>query len=128
MREATPFGEQPMYLFRDNDGIFGYDVRTFLASCGVEGVRTAYRSPWQNPYIKWMIGTLRGELLDHVIVGIRGILSSSCGSISSTTLIRHDHIKDWMARHRCRTIPAARRAHLCPRGRRPAYRCYRAAA
>jgi transposase InsO family protein len=68
LREATPFGEQPRYVFRDNDGIFGYGVRAFLESCGIQEVRTAYRSPWQNPYIERMIGTLRRELLDHVIV------------------------------------------------------------
>ncbi len=68
LREATPFGEQPRYLFRDNDGIYGHDVRVFLISCGVLEVRTAYQSPWQNPYIERFIGTLRRELLHHVIV------------------------------------------------------------
>ncbi len=68
LREATPFGEQPRYLFRDNDGIYGYGVAAFLASCGIQEVRTAYESPWQNPYVERMIGTLRRELLDHVIV------------------------------------------------------------
>ena len=68
LREAVPFGEQPRYLFRDNDGIYGYGVRAFLISCGILEVRTAYRSPCQNPYVERMIGTLRRELLDHVIV------------------------------------------------------------
>jgi hypothetical protein len=68
LREAMPFGEQPHYLLRDNDGIFGCGVRAFLISCGILEVRTAYRSPWQNPYIERFIGTLRRELLDHVIV------------------------------------------------------------
>jgi len=68
LREATPFDGQPRYVFRDNDGIFGYGVRAFLESCGIEEVRTAYRSPWQNPYVERMIGTLRRELLDHIIV------------------------------------------------------------
>jgi len=68
LREATPFGCQPCYLFRDNDGIYGRGVRAFLISCGILEVRTAYRSPWQNLYIERFIGTLRRELLDHVIV------------------------------------------------------------
>jgi transposase InsO family protein len=68
LREATPFECQPRYLFRDNDGIYGYGVAAFLISCGMLEVRTAYRSPWQNPYIERFIGTLRRELLDHVIV------------------------------------------------------------
>ena len=66
--EAMPFGEQPRYLLRDNDSIYGHGVRAFLESCGILEVRTAYRSPWQNPYVERMIGTLRRGLLDHVIV------------------------------------------------------------
>ena len=68
LREAMPFGLQPKYLFRDNDGIYGNRVRAFLESCDIEEVRTAYRSPWQNPFIERYIGTLRRELLDHVII------------------------------------------------------------
>ncbi len=68
LREATPFGEQPRYLFRDNDGIYGHGVGAFLISSGILEVRTAYQSPWQNPYVERFIGTLRRELLDHVIV------------------------------------------------------------
>ena len=68
LREAMPFGDQPRYMFRDNDGIYGDGVRHFLESCGVEEVRTAYRSPWQSPYVERFIGTLRRELLDHVII------------------------------------------------------------
>lgn len=68
LREATPFGEQPRYLFRDDDGTYGDGVHAFLIACGMLEVRTAYRSPWQNPYVERFIGTLRRELLDHVIV------------------------------------------------------------
>ena len=68
LREAMPFGRQPRYLFRDNDGIYGAGVKAFLAHCGIEEVRIAYRSPWQTPYIERFIGTLRRDLLDHVII------------------------------------------------------------
>ncbi len=68
LRESMPFGLQPKYPFRDNDGLSGNGVRAFLDSCGVTEVRTAYRSPWRNPYVERFIGTLRRELLDHVIV------------------------------------------------------------
>ena len=68
LREATPFGEQPKHMFRDNDGIYGHGVRVFLDSCGIEEVRTAYRSPWQNPFVERFVGTLRRELLDHIVV------------------------------------------------------------
>lgn len=68
LREATPWDVKPRYLFGDNDGIYGYGVRGFLDLCGIEEVRIAYRSRWQNPFIERFIGTLRRELLDHVIV------------------------------------------------------------
>ena len=68
LREAMPFGLQPRYLFRDNDGIYGHGVALFLQRRGIREVRTALLSPWQNPYVERFIGTLRRELLNHVIV------------------------------------------------------------
>jgi hypothetical protein len=46
LREALPFGLQPRYMFRDNDGIYGDEVSRFLVGTGIEEVKTAYRSPW----------------------------------------------------------------------------------
>src|SRR6516162_1865179 len=45
LREAMPFGQQPSYLFRDNDGIYGDEVGRFLAGTGIEEVKTAHRCP-----------------------------------------------------------------------------------
>lgn len=67
LREATEFGVQPKYIIRDNDRIYGSGVPEFLRSSGIEEVRTAYHSPWQNPYCERITGTLRRELLDHII-------------------------------------------------------------
>ena len=67
LRNGMPYGEQPRFMHRDNDGIYGHGVPAFLKSCGIEEVRTAFRCPWQNPYVERFIGTLRRELLDHVI-------------------------------------------------------------
>jgi hypothetical protein len=67
LRNAMPWGEQPRFMHRDNDGVYGLGVPAFLEGCGVEEVRTAFRSPWQNPFVERLIGTLRRELLDHVI-------------------------------------------------------------
>ena len=45
LRESMPYGVQPKYLFRDNDGIYGNGVRAFLDSCGMEEAHRACRSP-----------------------------------------------------------------------------------
>ena len=66
--EELPFGRQPSYLFRDNDGIYGEEVGRFLVGTGIAEVKTAHRCPWQNPFVERYGGTLRRELLDHVIV------------------------------------------------------------
>jgi putative transposase len=68
LREAFPFERAPRYLIHDRDGIFGKAVRRCLASLNVEEVVTAPRSPWQNAHCERLVGTLRRELLDHVIV------------------------------------------------------------
>lgn len=67
LREATGFGVQPRYIVRDNDRIYGSGVPTFLKNAGIREIRTAFKSPWQNPYAERVVGTLRRELLDHVI-------------------------------------------------------------
>ena len=67
LREGTGFGVYPKYIIRDNDSIYGSGVPTFLKNSRIKEVRTAFQSPWQNPYVERVIETLRRELLDHVI-------------------------------------------------------------
>jgi transposase InsO family protein len=66
--QAFPFDTAPRYLIRDRDSIYGEVVRRCLKNLGTEEVVTAPRSPWQSPYSERLNGTLRRELLDHVIV------------------------------------------------------------
>jgi hypothetical protein len=68
LREAMPFGVQPSYLFRDNDAIYGDEVGRFLKRTGIEGVRIAFQSPWQNPFVERHVRILRRELPDRVLV------------------------------------------------------------
>ena len=68
IREAFPFDEAPRYLIRDRDGAYGECFGVCLKRMGVEEVLTAPRSPWQNPYVERLIGSIRRECLDHVIV------------------------------------------------------------
>ena len=68
IREAFPWDTAPRYLIRDRDGVYGADVCTTVKAMGIEEVVTAPCSPWQNPYAERVIGSIRRECLDHVIV------------------------------------------------------------
>lgn len=68
LREATPFGEQPTYLIHDNDAAFvGKGVQRFLHGAGIKSKHIAYHHPWQNGVSERAHGSLRRELLDHLI-------------------------------------------------------------
>ncbi len=81
--EAFPFDTAPSYLLRDGDGIYGDRVRRKIDSLGIDEVVTAPASPWQNAYVERVIGSLRRERLDHVIIlnerHLRRLLSSYLG-------------------------------------------------
>jgi transposase InsO family protein len=68
LREAFPFEQVPRYLLRDRDGIFGGEFRKDVEAMGIKEVLSAPRSPWQRAYVERVIGTIRRECLDHVIV------------------------------------------------------------
>jgi putative transposase len=78
--EAFPWDDAPRYLLRDRDSIYGMSFRQRVRSIGSEEVLIAPRSPWQNPYVERLIGSIRRECLDHVIVlherHLRRILTS----------------------------------------------------
>ena len=65
---AFPYDSAPKYVIRDRDKIYGADFVCRVRALGIEQVLTAPRSPWQNPYCERVIGTLRRDCLDHVIV------------------------------------------------------------
>jgi transposase InsO family protein len=58
----------PARLIRDRDAIFGTEFDARVNNLGVRQIRISPRSPWQNGYAERWVGTLRRELLDHVIV------------------------------------------------------------
>jgi transposase InsO family protein len=78
--EAFPWESPPKYLLRDRDAIYGNRFRKRVRSLGMKDCPTAPRSPWQNPYAERVIGSIRRECLDHVIVlnerHLKRILSS----------------------------------------------------
>jgi putative transposase len=65
---AFPYETAPRYLHRDRDAIYGSEFISRVSSMGIEQVVSAARSPWQNPYVERVIGSLRRECTDHVIV------------------------------------------------------------
>jgi hypothetical protein len=66
--EAFPWNTTPRYLIRDRDGIYsGSEFGRMLGNLEIEDTPTAPRSPWQNPYVERVIGSIRRECTDHVI-------------------------------------------------------------
>jgi putative transposase len=78
--EAFPWDSAPRYLLRDRDGCYGEKFHETTEWLGIREVLTAPKSPWQNPYVERLIGSIRRECLDHVIVlnetGLHRVLKS----------------------------------------------------
>ena len=68
LREAFPFDQLPRYLLRDRDAIFGLDFREQVRDMGIHEVLSTPQSPWQRAYVERVIGSIRRECLDHLIV------------------------------------------------------------
>jgi putative transposase len=66
--EAFPEDTAPRYLVRDRDGVYGSHFRNRIQGMGIHEVLTAPKSPWQNPFAERLIGSIRRECLNHVIV------------------------------------------------------------
>jgi transposase InsO family protein len=66
--EAFPWDTAPRYLLRDRDSSYGADFCRRVDAMGITQVVTAPRSPWQNPYVERVIGSIRREFLDHVVI------------------------------------------------------------
>ena len=66
--DAFRYREVPRYLLRDRDEIYCEEFQSRVKDMGMEEVVTAPRAPWQNPYVERLIGSIRRECLDHVIV------------------------------------------------------------
>jgi putative transposase len=68
LRNAFPWDSAPRFLLRDRDRIFGDDFTRQVQDMGIQEVLSAPRSPWQRAYVERVIGTIRRECLDHVII------------------------------------------------------------
>ncbi len=78
--EAFPWDEAPRFLIRDRHRTYGQVLRDRMAAMEIIEAPTAPRSPWQNGYVERLIGSIRRECLDYVIVGnerhLRRVLKS----------------------------------------------------
>ena len=66
--DAFPDDSAPSYLLRDHDKIYGHSFRQRVKGMGIDEILTAPHSPWQNPFAERLIGSVRRECLDHVLV------------------------------------------------------------
>jgi hypothetical protein len=78
--EAFPWDTAPRYLLRDRDASYGPYFSNRVEAMGITEVITASRSPWQNAYVERLIGSIRRECLDHIVIfnehHLRRVLSS----------------------------------------------------
>ena len=68
LREATPFGQRPRFLIRDNDGKYGPAFARVAAASGITVLRTPIRAPRPNATCERFLGSVRRECLDHLLV------------------------------------------------------------
>ena len=68
LREAFPWSQAPQHVQRDRDAIYGTELAATTRDIGMEEVLSAPRSPWQNPYVERLLGSIRRECVEHVIV------------------------------------------------------------
>jgi transposase InsO family protein len=66
--EAFPWETAPKYLLRDRDAVYGDWFQQRIRSLGIDQILAAPRSPWQNAYVERLIGSIRRECLDHVMI------------------------------------------------------------
>jgi transposase InsO family protein len=86
LREAFPWDSAPRDLLRDRDQIFGNDFVDQVKAMGIKQVLSAPRSPWQRAYIERLIGSIRRECLDHVIVLAKALCIERSRAILLTTI------------------------------------------
>jgi len=66
--DAFPLDTAPRYLLRDRDALYGQDFRKQVDAMGIAEVVSAARSPWPNAYVERVIGSIRRECLDYIVI------------------------------------------------------------
>jgi transposase InsO family protein len=68
LTEAFPWNEAPGYLIRDNDGVYGELTLRHIRAMGIRDKPIAPAAPWQNGFAERLIGSIRRECLDHLVI------------------------------------------------------------
>ena len=66
--DAFPWDQAPTHLIRDRDARYGQLVRRRMAAMGIRDHPIARRSPWQNGHVERLVGSIRRECLDHIVI------------------------------------------------------------
>ena len=85
LREAWPWDTAPRFVIRDRDRTYGSDPRRTAQQMAVEEVLTAPRTPWQNPFVERVIGSLRASASTTSSCGTNARYAATCSATSSTT-------------------------------------------
>jgi transposase InsO family protein len=111
LTEACGWEQIPRYLIRDRDGAYGEIFIRRVRSIGIRDRPTFPRSPWQNAYAERLIGSIRRECLDHIVVfgerHLRHVLLSYMNYI-----MRHARTCPWIRTRRYH-VPARQRDAFC---------------
>ena len=99
--EAFPWDSAPRYLLRDRDGSYGEEFHKEAQWIGIREVLTAPHSPWQHAYVERLIGSIRRECLDHVIV----FHESSLRRVRKSYFESYDHTRTHWALDKDAPIP-----------------------
>ena len=110
LREAFPWDSAPRYLLRDRDRIFGHEFIAQVKALGIQQVLSAPRSPWQRAYVERLIGSIRRECLNHVIVLNERTLHRTLTSFSSYYHTWRTHLS------LCKDAPQGRRTQTADEG------------
>ncbi|WP_275189640.1 integrase core domain-containing protein [Bradyrhizobium sp. CSA112] len=106
--EACGWEQAPRYLIHDRDGAYDEVFIRRLRSMGIRDRPTSPRSPWENGYAERLIGSIRRECLDHVVVFSERHLRHL---LLSYMKMGPAHIYPWRRMHPSRAPSIARRAH-----------------
>ena len=97
--DAFPWDEAPSHLIRDRDAAFGSAYTRRIRAMGIRDHPTAPRSPWQNGHVERLIGSIRRECLDHVVVFGEAHLRRVLKTYASITT-RSEHTSHWIKMRR----------------------------